>query len=99
MSSERQQTTLAVFIGSGMKTFRQFGNFLQARPHSVLIAVLGVLHLTMLTGVDTAVGPMCWLVDVGLFIIWQPFIQTGRRIDASALLLLVLALAVGRLSL
>lgn len=78
-----------------MKTFRQFGNFLQARPHSVLIAVLGVLHLTLLTGVDTAVGPMCWLVDVGLFIIWQPFIQTGRRLDASALLLLVLALAGG----
>ena len=40
-------------------------------------------------------GLMCWLVNVGLFILWQPFIQAERRLDASSLLLFVLLLAGG----
>jgi len=61
----------------------------------VLIAMLVVLHLTLLAGVGTLVSLMCWLVDVGLFILWQPFIQTERKLDAGALLVLILLLAVG----
>jgi hypothetical protein len=73
----------------------RIGNFLRDRQRWVLIALLVVLHLTLLAGADSTVGLMCWLVDVGFFILWQPFIQAERRIDASALLSLVLLLATG----
>ena len=73
----------------------RIGSFLRERQRWVLIALLLVLHLTLVAGADTAVGLMCWLVDVGLFILWQPFIQAERRLDASSLLLFVLLLAGG----
>ena len=73
----------------------RIGSFLRERQRWVLIALLVVLHLTLVAGADTAVGLMCWLVDVGLFILWQPFIQAERKLDASALLLFVLLLAGG----
>ena len=61
----------------------RIGSFLRERQRWVLIALLVVLHLTLVAGADTAVGLMCWLVDVGLFILWQPFIQAERKLDAS----------------
>ena len=60
----------------------RIGSFLRERQRWVLIALLVVLHLTLVAGADTAVGLMCWLVDVGLFILWQPFIQAERKLDA-----------------
>ncbi len=73
----------------------RIGSFLRERQRWVLIALLAVLHLTLVGGGNTAVGLMCWLVDVGLFILWQPFIQTERKLDSSTLLLIVLVLAGG----
>jgi hypothetical protein len=73
----------------------RFGGFLRERQRWVLIALLVVLHLTLLAGANTAVGLMCWLVDVGLFLLWQPFIQAERKLDLGALSLIVLALAAG----
>jgi len=78
-----------------MTALGQFGVFLRERQRWVLIALLVVLHLTLLAGVGTLVSLMCWLVDVGLFILWQPFIQTERKLDAGALLVLILLLAGG----
>lgn len=71
------------------------GSFVRERQRWVLIALLAMLHLTLVGGGNTAVGLMCWLVDVGLFILWQPFIQTERKLDTSSLLLIVLLLATG----
>ncbi len=73
----------------------QFGNFLREHRRSVLLSMLVVLHLTLLAGGKSVVGLMCWFVDVGLFILWQPFIRTERRLDYGNLLLIVLALALG----
>jgi signal transduction histidine kinase len=73
----------------------RIGIFFRERQRWVLIALLVVLHLTLLAGSSTAVGLMCWLVDVGLFILWQPFIQTERKLDPGTLLLVVLVLAGG----
>ena len=78
-----------------MTALGQFGVFLRERQRWVLIALLVVLHLTLLAGVGTLVSLMCWLVDVGLFILWQPFIQTERQLDAGAFLVLILLLAGG----
>lgn len=61
----------------------------------MLIALLLVLHLTLVAGAETLVSLMCWLVDVGLFILWQPFIQAERKLDFGTLALIALALAGG----
>ena len=78
-----------------MRYLKQFGRYLEMRQRWVLIALLGGLHLTILAGADQPVGLMCWLVDVGFFLLWQPFVEAERRVDRSTLLLLVLALAIG----
>lgn len=78
-----------------MKAFGRLAISLQGRQHGILLVLLVVLHLTLLAGVDTAVGLMCWLGDVGLFILWQPFIQTRRPLAVEALIWLALVLAGG----
>ena len=78
-----------------MTVLGRFGVLLRERQRWVLIALLVVLHLTLLAGVGTTVSLMCWLVDVGLFILWQPFIQAERRLDATAFVVLILVLAGG----
>ena len=72
-----------------------FGRLLRERQRWVLIAMLVVLHLTLLAGTGTTVSLMCWLVDVGLFLFWQPFVHAERKLDSTALALVVLVLAGG----
>ena len=78
-----------------MTVLHRLGFALHDRQRWVLIALLAVLHLALLAGADTAVGMMCWLVDVGLFILWQPFIHAERKIDTVGLLAIVAVLAGG----
>ena len=78
-----------------MTVLGQFGSFLRERQRWVLMALLVVLHLTLLAGADSAVGLMCWLVDVGFAILWQPFIQAERKLDTLSLVLIGLILAGG----
>ena len=73
----------------------RIGSFLRERQRWVLIALLLVLHVTLLAGADRAVSTMCWLVDVGLFLLWQPFIQAERKLDGGTVALIALALAAG----
>ncbi|MDR2113052.1 MAG: hypothetical protein LBQ62_08155 [Candidatus Accumulibacter sp.] len=72
-----------------------FGNFLRERQRWVLLGLLAVLHLTLMVGGTSPIGLTCWFVDVGLFILWQPFIQTGRQLDYGKLPLVLAALAMG----
>ena len=74
---------------------RQFGNLLREHRRGVLLCLLVVLHLTLLAGGKSVIGLMCWFVDVGLFILWQPFVQTERRLNYGNLLLIAAALALG----
>ena len=78
-----------------MTPLGRIGSFLRERQRWVLIALLMVLHLTLIAGADTTVGLMCWLVDVGFFILWQPFIQAERKLDTSSLLLFAFLLVGG----
>jgi hypothetical protein len=78
-----------------MTPLRRLGSALHNRQRWVLIALLSVLHLALLAGANTMVGMMCWLVDVGLFILWQPFIQAERRVDAIGLAAIFAVLAGG----
>ena len=78
-----------------MTVLGRFGVFLRERQRWVLIGLLAVLHLTLLAGADSAVSLMCWLVDVGFLILWQPFIQAERELDLGALSSMMVALAGG----
>jgi len=64
-----------------MTLLGQLGASLRERQRWVLIALLAVFHLALLAGGGSAVGLMCWLVDAGLFILWQPFVDAQRKID------------------
>lgn len=76
-----------------MSLLASLGSRLHERQQWVLIALLAVLHLTLLAGGGSVIGLTCWLVDVGLFFLWQPFIHAERRLDAGGLA--VIALIVG----
>ena len=76
-------------------SLERFGNFLREHQRWLLLGMLVVLHLTLMAGGQSPVGLTCWLVDVGLFILWQPFIRTERRLDYGNLLLILAALATG----
>ena len=78
-----------------MNIIRRFGSLLRERQRWVLIALLVVLHLTLLAGIGSTVSLMFWFVDVGLFLLWQPFMQAERKLDFNTLALIVLLLAGG----
>jgi hypothetical protein len=66
-----------------MTPLQHLASILRQRQRWLLIALLGVLHLALLAEADRAFGTLCWLVDVGLFILWQPFIYAERTVDLS----------------
>lgn len=78
-----------------MTVLARSGNFLRQRQRWVLVALLVVLHLTLLADAMSTIGRMFWLVDVGLFILWQPFVQAERRLDAASAVLLAVLLGLG----
>ena len=78
-----------------MNSVRRLGVLLRERQRCLLVGLLAVLHLAMISATPGAVSLMCWLVDVGLFMLWQPFVRAERKLDAQSLSVLVLALAAG----
>lgn len=80
-----------------MTALHNLGALLRQRKHQrwVLVALLSVLHLALLAGGKTALGLTCWVVDVGLFILWQPYIHAERKLDASGLAAMLLVLVSG----
>ena len=73
----------------------RWGQFLLARQHAVLVALLALLHLALLAGTGSPIGLTCWLVDVGLFLLWQPFVATERRLSLASVLLLFALVGAG----
>ena len=68
-----------------MSFLRRLGMSLRQRQRWLLIALLGLLHLALVADPSTRFGLLCWLVDVGLFILWQPFIYAERTVDFGGL--------------
>ncbi|MES2771620.1 MAG: sensor histidine kinase [Pseudomonadota bacterium] len=60
-----------------------------------LVALLAVLHLSLLVGDDTALSLTCWIVDLGLFILWQPYIHAQRKLDTRGLGAVLFSLSAG----
>ncbi|WP_291992441.1 sensor histidine kinase [Candidatus Accumulibacter sp. ACC003] len=78
-----------------MTPLQRLAGRLRQRQRWLLIALLGVLHLALLADTDRLFSMLCWLVHVGLFILWQPFIYAERRVDFSGLLVIALVLGAG----
>lgn len=72
----------------------RLGLYLQGRSRSVLCAMLVVLHWALLAG-DSGLGLTCWLVHVGLFMLWQPFVAPEKPLERGALFSLAVLLALG----
>lgn len=61
-----------------------------------MLALLAALYLVLWLGPDSAVGRMFAIVHLGLFMLWQPFVNTEKRLSGPTLLgLLVLLVLVG----
>ena len=60
--------------------------------HILLLAMLGLLLLVFWFGPRTELGRAMFVAHFGLFIVWQPFVEGGRRLALPALVLLVVAL-------
>jgi signal transduction histidine kinase len=78
-----------------MTLLQSLGTALRQRQRWLLISLLVVLHLALVSGANSTIGLLCWLVNVGLFILWQPFIYAERKIDFSGLAVITLMLACG----
>ncbi len=51
----------------------------------LLLALLAALYLVLWLGPDTPVGRTLAIVHLGLFLLWQPFVHTGRRLSGPVL--------------
>ncbi|MBK9445009.1 MAG: HAMP domain-containing histidine kinase [Betaproteobacteria bacterium] len=78
-----------------MTLLARAGGFLVERQRGLLILLLGLLHLAMLAGDGNRLGLVWWLVDVGLFMLWQPFVRSEKRLGVSALSSFALLLLAG----
>jgi hypothetical protein len=78
-----------------VSVLERFGAALRQRQRWLLIWLLLVLHLALVAGAETTIGLLCWLVNVGLFVIWQPFIHAERKVDLGGLAVIALLLGCG----
>lgn len=72
-------------------------NWLARRPHILLAAHLLILHLLAFGGWQIPAVRLLWLVALGLFLIWQPFVAGERpiRLQQGVALFLVALLTAG----
>ncbi len=56
------------------------------RPQ-LLVALLGLLYLILLQPAGSNVAKTFFVAHLGLFIVWQPFVEGGRQLSARALFL------------
>lgn len=47
----------------------------------LLIALLALLHLLLIEGIDSGVGRMLLVMHIGTFILWQPFVRAEQRLS------------------
>lgn len=78
-----------------MSMLARLGGFLVARQRGLLILLLALLHFSLLAGEGSGFGLVWWLVDIGLFMLWQPFVRSEQSLGISALAGFVLLLLAG----
>lgn len=60
-----------------------------ALRHGLLLALLAALYLVLWQGPDTFLGRTLFVVHLGLFMLWQPFVHAEQRLSMAWLLVLV----------
>ena len=78
-----------------MTALARIGGGLVRRQRGLLVLLLGVLHLSLVAAPGRGFGMVWWLVDVGLFMLWQPFVHAERRLGWSSFSSFVLILSAG----
>jgi signal transduction histidine kinase len=59
----------------------RFVAWLAPRRRGILLAMLVLLHLTLLEGVGTVMDRVLMVIHIGLFFLWQPFVRTEQRLS------------------
>lgn len=62
-----------------------------ARRRWIFLLFLSALHLVFLQGPDTLPGRLMFLAHIGLGLVWQPFVQSRRRLGVAGTLLVVMS--------
>lgn len=78
-----------------MTVLQRVGGALRQRQRWLLVALLLALHLALISEANPEIGMFCWLVNFGLFILWQPFDYAERKVDLSGFAVIALLLAAG----
>lgn len=63
----------------------RFVAWLAPRRRGMLLAMLVLLHLTLLEGVGSLMDRVLMVIHVGLFFLWQPFVRTEQRLSVGHL--------------
>lgn len=66
---------------------------LKRHQYAVLLALVCVLHLVLLEAPSSLLGRAFWLGNVGLFLLWQPFVSGERRLGVGPALFVVAVVA------
>lgn len=66
---------------------------LKRHQYVVLLALASVLHLVLMETPSSLLGRAFWLGNVGLFLLWQPFVSGERRLGLGQALCVVAVVA------
>lgn len=69
------------------------------RRRWLLLALLVLLHIVLLQGPASIAGRLLFVVEIGLSILWQPFVRAERRLSPAAVFLIASLVAVAVFSL
>ena len=64
----------------------------------ILLSLLGLLHLLLLEGINSWLGRTLFVVHIGLFILWQPFVRAEQKLSWAQIGLIAVALVASLLS-
>lgn len=67
--------------------------YFPAWQHLLLPALLGALYLALWNGADSLSGKAFFVVHLGLFMVWQPFVRSDHRFSPMTLLIGFLMMA------
>jgi signal transduction histidine kinase len=72
----------------------RLANRLVAWRSLLFVSLLALLHLVIVLGASDPLAKTVFVVQLGLFILWQPFVRSDQRLSPLALILLALLIGV-----
>lgn len=67
--------------------------YVERHRRTLLVLLLVLLHLTLMQGFGGFMGRTLLIAHFGLFLLWQPFVQTGAKVPARQLVVMIAVLA------